>query len=167
MAAERAGAARSLYGSYSKGGIMQTISFKDAMFRASFTEHGLALLDVVARQPGIALETLIRDHDPAPAKLIGSLHAHFAELVKENLASSVAAFEPKDAIRRFFPAGGHAVKQLCEAGALVITKRLRVYRPQDLPPKDLSERSEGGSSDESQESEGALPGSTERHRASA
>lgn len=147
---------------------MQTISFKDAMFRARFTEHGRALLDVVARQPGIALETLIRDHDPAPAKLIGSLHAHFAELVKENLASSVASFEPKDAIRRFFPAGGHAVKQLCETGALVITKHLRVYRPQDLPPKDLSERSEGGSSDESRESEDAAPKeSTERRRASA
>lgn len=147
---------------------MQTISFKDAMFRAHFTEHGLALLDVVERRPGIALETLIREHDPAPAKLIGALHAHFAELMKENLASSVAAFEPKDAIRRFFPAGGHAVKQLCEAGALVITKRLRVYRPQDLPSRDMPERSNQDSSDESQESESASPEEiTERHRASA
>lgn len=146
---------------------MQTISFKDAMFRARFTEHGLALLDVVERQPGIALETLIKEHDPAPAKLIGALHTHFADLVKENFTSPVeAALGPKGAIRRF-PAGGHAVKQLCEVGALVITKRLRVYRPQDLPPKNLSERSEGDSSDESQEPEGASPKEiTERHRAS-
>lgn len=146
---------------------MQTISFKDAMFRARFTEHGRALLDVVERQPGIALETLIREHDPAPAKLIGAVYAHFAELVKENLTSPVAALEPKDAIGRF-PAGGHAVKQLCEAGALVITKRLRVYRPQDLPPRDLSARSDGASSDDSRESEGTPPKeSTERRRASA
>lgn len=147
---------------------MQTISFKDAMFRARFTEHGLALLDVVERQPGIALETLIGEHDPAPAKLIGALHAHFADLVKENFTSPVeAAPGPKGAIRRF-PAGGHAVQQLCEAGALVITKRLRVYRPQDLPPGDLSERSDGDSADESRESEGAPPKeSAERRRASA
>lgn len=145
---------------------MRTISFKDAMFRARFTEHGLALLDVVERQPGIALETLIREHDPAPAKLIGALHAHFPDLVTETLTSPVAA-APKGAIRRF-PAGGHAVEQLCEAGALVITKRLRVYRPQDLPPGDLPEKSTEDSSDESRESEGAPPKeSTERHRASA
>lgn len=146
---------------------MQTISFEDAMFRARFTEHGLALLDVVEREPGIALETLIKEHDPAPAKLIGALNAHFPDLVTETLTSPVAAaLELKGAIRRF-PAGGHAVKQLCEAGALVITKRLRVYRPQDLPPGDMPERSAEGSSNESQESEGAPPKeSAERHRAS-
>lgn len=136
---------------------MQTISFRDAMFRARFTEHGLALLDVVEREPGIALETLIKEHDPAPAKLIGALNAHFPDLVTETLTSPVAAaLEPKGAIRRF-PAGGHAVKQLCEAGALVITKDLRVYLPRDMPHDDLPKEPEQDSPEKSSEPDDAPP----------
>lgn len=136
---------------------MQTISFKDAMFRARFTEHGLALLDVVEREPGIALETLIKEHDPAPAKLIGALNAHFPDLVTETLTSPVAAaLEPKGAIRRF-PAGGHAVKQLCEAGVLLITKDLRVYLPRDMPHDDLPKEPEQDSPEKSSEPDDAPP----------
>lgn len=132
---------------------MKIISYREAMLRANFTEHGHALLEVVRRQPGIELETLVRDHDPAPLRPIGVL---------DPLA-------PKKAIRRF-PSGGYAVKQLCDAGALVITERLRVYLPNDLPLEDLADRSDENASDESREARGAPPGPTRpppEHRAPA
>ena len=122
---------------------MKIISYREAMLRANFTEHGHALLEVVRQQPGIELETLVRDHDPAPLRPIGVL---------DPLA-------PKKAIRRF-PSGGYAVKQLCDAGALVITERLRVYLPNDLPLEDLADRSDENVPDESREAHGAPPGPT-------
>lgn len=121
---------------------MKLISYREAMLRANFTEHGHALLEIVRQQPGIELETLVRDHDPAPLRPIGVL---------DPLA-------PKRAIRRF-PSGGYAVKQLCDAGVLVITEDLRVYLPNDLPLEDLAERSDENASYESREACGAPPGS--------
>ena len=124
---------------------MKVISYREAMLRSRYTEHGRTLLEVVRRHPGIELETLVRDHDPAPPS--------FVEVTPENRGN----FLPKNAFRRF-PRGGHAVKQLCDAGALVITERLRVYLPNDLPLEDLAERSDENGSDESREARGAPPG---------
>lgn len=130
---------------------MKIISYREAMLRANFTEHGHALLEIVRQQPGIELQALVRDHDPAPLRPIGVL---------DPLA-------PKKAIHRF-PSGGYAVKQLCDAGVLVITEDLRVYRPQDLPSGGRPEGSDEPSRDESRETEGAPPTeATEGRRASA
>jgi len=124
---------------------MKVISYREAMLRSRYTGHGRTLLEVVRRQPGIELEALVRDHDPAPPS--------FVEVTPENRGK----FLPKNAFHRF-PRGGHAVKQLCDAGALVITERLRVYLPNDLPLEDLAEPSDENASDESREARGAPPG---------
>lgn len=129
---------------------MKIISYREAMLRANFTEHGHALLEVVRQQPGIELETLVRDHDPAPLRPIGVL---------DPLA-------PKKAIRRF-PSGGYAVKQLCDAGALVITEDLRVYHPRDMPYDDPPKEPEENSPEKSPESEDAPKEAIEAPRASA
>lgn len=143
---------------------MKTISYREAMLRTRYTKHGSALLEIVRRQPGIALETLVRDHDPAPVGPLTAFDERFTDVAARFITSLEAA--PKDALRRF-PRGGHAVKQLCDAGALVITEGLRVYLPEDLPPRGLPEGPDENSSDEPQESESASPEEvTERRRAS-
>ena len=147
---------------------MTTISYQEAMLRARYTKHGLGLLEVVQRQPGIELEALVRDHDPAPPELFGAFQKNVEDLATRITGSPLAtALAPKKALRRF-PSGGYAVKQLCEAGALVITEDLRVYRPQDLPSGNLSERPDEKTQEASGESKGATPKvATERRRASA
>lgn len=133
---------------------MKIISFREAMLRANFTKHGHALLEIVRRQPGIELETLVRDHDPAPLRPIAVL-------------DPLDPLAPKKAIRRF-PSGGYAVKQLCDAGVLVITEDLRVYHPQDLPAGGRPEGPDAPSPQESRESESAPPTeAAEGRRASA
>lgn len=105
---------------------MRTISFEKAASRSRYTAHGLMLLEVVRKNPGIPLETLVREHDP-PSPPFAFLPSN-----SKPEASVGARIRLKDALRRF-PPGGRAVKQLCDAGALVITEALEVYRPEDLP----------------------------------
>ena len=102
----------------------KTISYSEAVSRSRYTEHGRMLLDIVQKNPGIQLETLVRKHDPAPRPPV----PEFPALGELFLPSTTA----KSAIRNF-PTGGRAVRQLCDAGALVITEELGVYRPEDLP----------------------------------
>ena len=130
---------------------MKIISYREAMLLRRYTEHGLMLLDLVRRQPGIQLETLVRDHDPAPPSLLVKTHGDGWDDL------------PGKAFRRD-PRGGFAVSQLCKAGDLVITERLRVYLPDDLPLEEPSGRPEENSPDEPRESERALPKGTAEGR---
>lgn len=111
---------------------MKTISFSEAVLRSRYTEHGRMLLEVVRKKPGIHLETLVGKHDPAPRSAM--------EQLLDPQFFGVLGSRPgaKLALRRF-PAGGRAVKQLCDAGALVITEELGVYRPEDLPEWPVGE----------------------------
>ena len=97
---------------------MKTITFDEAVSRSRFTEHGRKLLDIVRKDPGIPLETLVRKHDPGPLPSLGEMPLPVAT--------------EGNALRNF-PAGGRAVRQLCEAGCLVITQHLGVYLPKDVP----------------------------------
>lgn len=103
---------------------MKTISYSEAVSRSRYTEHGRMLIDIVHQNPGIHLETLVRKHDPGP---LPSLDELFLPAASE--ASAL----------RNFPPGGRAVRQLCDAGALVITETLGVYRPEDLPEQSAGE----------------------------
>ena len=123
---------------------MKIISYREAMLRTRYTEHGLRLLDLVRRQPGIRFETLVREHDPAPPNLLVKTHGDGWDDL------------PGKAFRRD-PRGGLAVSQLCRAGDLVITERLRVYLPDDLPVEEPSGKPEENSPDEPRESERASP----------
>lgn len=126
---------------------MKIISYREAMLLRRYTEHGLMLLDVVRRQPGIRFETLVRDHDPGPPPLLVKTHGNGWDDL------------PGKAFRRG-PRGGFAVSQLCKAGDLVITERLRVYLPDDLPLEEPSEKPEENSLDDSRESDPAPPKET-------
>lgn len=108
----------------------KTISYSEAVSRSRYTEHGRMLLDIVQKNPGIHLETLVRKHDPAPRPAV----PEFPALGELFLPPTTA----KSAIRNF-PTGGRAVRQLCDAGALVITEELGVYRPEDLPERLVGE----------------------------
>lgn len=99
---------------------MKTITFDEAVSRSRFTEHGRKLLDIVRKNPGIPLETLVREHDPGPLPFLCEFHLP-------------AAME--GSAYRNFPVGGHAVRQLFEAGCIVITELLKVYLPEDVPAR--------------------------------
>lgn len=85
---------------------MKTITFDEAVSRSRFTEHGRKLLDIVESDPGIPLETLVRKHDPGPLPSLSEM--------------PLPAAMEGNALRGF-PAGGRAVRQLCEADCIVIT----------------------------------------------
>lgn len=126
---------------------MGTISFNEAVARSRFTEHGRMLLDIVRKNPGIHLETLVREHDPPPIPLMEGANAE---------ARFLSRLRANDAIRRF-PSGGHGVRQLCEAGCLVITEQLEVYHPEDVPERrpgepvgDLLDEPRDGTREEAQ-----------------
>lgn len=102
---------------------MGILSFKEAILRCRFTEHGRMLLDIVRKNPGIHLETLVREHDPPSIPLM--------EITNDE-ARFFSRARARDALRGF-SSGGHGVRQLCDAGCLVITEELRVYRPEDVP----------------------------------
>lgn len=112
---------------------MRTITFDEAVSRARFTGRGLMLLDIVRNDPGIDLETLVREHDPPPIPLVERRNAE---------ARSFSRLRARDAIRKF-PSGGHAVRQLCQAGCLVITEELRVYLPEDVPERTSHDGKDG------------------------
>lgn len=79
---------------------MRTITFDEVGSRRRFTERGLMLLDIVRNDPGIDLETLVREHDPPPIPLPESGNAKSRFLSRLRVS---------DAIRKF-PSGGHAVR---------------------------------------------------------
>lgn len=108
---------------------MKTITFDEAVSRSRFTEHGRKLLDIVRKNPGIQLETLVREHDPGPLPFLCEFHLP-------------AAME--GSALRNFPVGGHAVRQLFEAGCIVITELLKVYLPEDVPERTPDEPTEAG-----------------------
>ncbi len=103
---------------------MKTITFDEAVSRSRFTEHGRKLLDIVRKNPGIQLETLVREHDPGPLPFLCEIYLP-------------AALEGSSL--RNFPVGSHAVRQLREAGCIVITELLKVYLPEDVPERRAGE----------------------------
>lgn len=143
---------------------MKRISFHEAMSRASFTEHGRALMAVVQRQPGIELDTLVREHDPPPGRTATAFRENPG--LRKRRAAALERLLPKKAFR-LFPAGGHAVEQLCDAGALVITEDLRVYHPRDMPYDDPPKEPEENSPEKSLESKDTPKEAIEAPRASA
>lgn len=103
---------------------MKTLTFDEAVSRSRFTAHGRMLLDIVRKNPGIPLETLVSDHDPGPLPFLCEIH--------------FPAPMEGSALRNF-PVGGYAGRQLCEAGCLVITELLKVYLPEDVPARPAGE----------------------------
>lgn len=133
---------------------MKTIPFQEAMWLARFTEHGRALMEVVQRQPGIELDTLVREYDPPPGRTVMAFRGNPG--LRKRRSAALERLLPKRAFR-LFPAGGHAVEQLCDAGALVITEDLRVYHPRDMPYDDPPKEPEENSPEKSPEPDGAPP----------